>query len=89
MNLLAPVAIVLTQAAARFVGHIAKQSPDMAEPMEVMVEAALVLVSGTHVGQVVTSRRLLHALGRPVLSLDGSRVVGDALMPAEVDAVTA
>jgi hypothetical protein len=89
VNLLAPVAIVLTQEAARFVGHIAKRSPDMAEPMEVMVEAAMALVTGSHVGDVVTSRRLLHALGRPVRSLDGSEVVGDASMPANVDAVIA
>jgi NAD(P)-dependent dehydrogenase (short-subunit alcohol dehydrogenase family) len=89
VNLLAPVAIVLTQEAARFVGHIARQNPDMAEPMEVMVEAAIALVTGSHVGEVVTSRRLLHALGRPVRSLDGSEVVGDAMMPADVDAVIA
>jgi citronellol/citronellal dehydrogenase len=89
VNWLAPVAIVLTQEAARFVGHIAKRSPDMAEPMEVMVEAALALVTGTHVGEIATSRRLLHALGRPVRSLDGSQVVGDAMLPADVDAVIA
>jgi len=89
VNWLAPVAIVLTQEAARFVGHIAKRSPDMAEPMEVMVEAALALVTGTHVGEVATSRRLLHALARPVRSLDGAKVVGDARMPADVGAVIA
>ncbi|MDJ0788161.1 MAG: SDR family NAD(P)-dependent oxidoreductase [Myxococcota bacterium] len=88
VNSLAPVAIVLTQEAARFVGHIARKSPDMAEPIEVMVEAALELVTGAHVGRVVTSRALLHAVGRPVRSLDGKRVLGDALLPADVDAIT-
>ncbi|MGH0035396.1 MAG: SDR family NAD(P)-dependent oxidoreductase [Myxococcota bacterium] len=87
VNSLAPVAIVLTQEAARFVGHIAKRSPDMAEPIEVVVEAALALVTGPHVGRVVNSRALLHALDRPVRSLDGREVLGDALMPADVDAV--
>jgi hypothetical protein len=89
VNLLAPVSIVLTQEAARFVGHIAKQSPDLAEPVEVMVEAALALVTGSHVGRVVTSRELLHALGRRVRSLDGRREIGDALLPADLDAVIA
>lgn len=87
VNAMAPVAIVLTQEAARFVGHIAKSNPDMVEPIEVMVEAALELVTGRHVGRVVTSRELLHALSRPVRSLDGSRVIGDALMPADLEAV--
>ena len=58
----------------------------MAEPVEVMVEAALELVTGRHVGRVVTSRPFLHSIGRPVRSLDGARVVGDALMPADLEA---
>lgn len=87
VNALAPVAIVLTQETARLVGHIAKKNPDMTEPLEVMVEAALELVSGRHVGRRVTSRELLHAVGRPVRSLDGSRVIGDALLAADVGAV--
>jgi NAD(P)-dependent dehydrogenase (short-subunit alcohol dehydrogenase family) len=89
VNVLSPVAIVLTQEAARFVGHIAKRNPDMAEPIEVMVEAALELVTERHVGQIAYSRPLLHALGRPVRSLDGSRIIGDAFLPADLDAVIA
>ena len=89
VNVLAPVAIVLTQEAARFVGHIAKNNPDMAEPVEVMVEAALELVTERHVGQIAYSRPLLHALGRPVRSLDGSRVIGDAFLAADLAAVVA
>jgi NAD(P)-dependent dehydrogenase (short-subunit alcohol dehydrogenase family) len=87
VNVLSPVSIVLTQEAARFVGHIAKSNPDMTEPMEVMVEAALELLTERHVGRVVYSRELLHALGRPVKSLDGSRVIGDAFLPADLAAV--
>jgi len=87
VNSLAPVSIVLTQEAARFVGHIAKQNPDMAEPMEVMVEAALALATGEHTGQVVYSRPFLHSIARPVRSLDGADAVGDAFMPAQLEAV--
>jgi NAD(P)-dependent dehydrogenase (short-subunit alcohol dehydrogenase family) len=85
VNALAPVSIVLTQEAARFVGHIAKSNPDMAEPIEVMVEAALELVTERHIGQIAYSRALLHSVGRPVRSLDGSRVIGDAFLAADLE----
>jgi NAD(P)-dependent dehydrogenase (short-subunit alcohol dehydrogenase family) len=87
VNVLAPVSIVLTQEAARLVGHIAKSNPDMAEPIEVMVEAALELVTERHIGQIAYSRALLHSVGRPVRSLDGSRVIGDAFLAADLEAV--
>ncbi len=89
VNVLMPVSIVLTQEAARFVGHIARNNPDMAEPVEVMVEAALELVTQRHVGRIAYSRSLLHEVARPVRSLDGSIVIGDAFMPADLDAVIA
>jgi hypothetical protein len=87
VNTLAPVAIVLTQETARFVGHIAKANPDMVEPIETMAEAALELVTERHVGQAAYSRRILHSVGRSVRSLDGKDVLGDALIPADVDLV--
>ena len=87
VNVVAPVSIVLTQEAARFVGHIAKKNPDMAEPIEVIVEAALELCTERHVGQVVLSRELLHRVARPVRSLDSQCILGDAFLSADVDAV--
>jgi hypothetical protein len=87
VNVLAPVSIVLTQEAARFVGHIAKNNPDMTEPVEVMVEAALELCSERHVGQVLLSRELLHRVARPVRSLDGQKIIGDAFLEADLEAV--
>ena len=87
VNVLAPVSIVLTQHAARFVGHIAKNNPDMAEPLELMVEAALELCTERHVGQVVLSRELLHRVARAVRSLDGKQVIGDAFLAADLEAV--
>jgi len=87
VNSLAPVAIVLTQEAAVLVGHIARANPDMVEPIEVIVEAAVELVTGPHTGRVVYSRAFLHSIGRPVRSLDGRAVIGDALMPADLEAV--
>lgn len=84
VNVVLPVAIVMTQGAEDFAGHIARANPDMAEPMELMVEAALEFATGRHVGQIATSREILHAVGRPVRSLDGRRVLGDAFMPADL-----
>ncbi len=87
VNVLAPVSIVLTQEAARFVGHIAKNNPDMAEPLEVMVEAAVEFCTERHVGRVESSRELLHRVSRPVRSLDGQKVIGDAFLAADLEAV--
>jgi NAD(P)-dependent dehydrogenase (short-subunit alcohol dehydrogenase family) len=85
VNALAPVAIVLTQG-ADYVRDIARQNPDMAEPVEMMVEAALELCTKHHVGRVVFSRDLLHSVGRKVRSLDGRTILGDAFLLADVEA---
>ncbi len=85
VNALAPVAIVLTQG-ADWVRDIARQNPDWVEPVEMMAEAALELCSRRHVGRVVTSRELVHSVGRSVHSLDGKHVLGDAFLTADVEA---
>jgi NAD(P)-dependent dehydrogenase (short-subunit alcohol dehydrogenase family) len=84
INALAPENIVLTSG-ADYVRDIARRSPDMAEPVEVMAEAALELCSGRHVGRVTYSRRFLHSLGLMVKSLDGKHVLGDAFLPADLE----
>lgn len=85
VNAMGPVAIVLTPG-AEYVRDIARRNPDMAEPVEMMAEAALELCTGRHVGQVVASRELLHRVARPVRSLDGRTVLGDAFLEADLDA---
>jgi hypothetical protein len=42
------------------------------------------LLTGRHVGRIANSREILHEVARPVRSLDGLHVLGDALMPADV-----
>ena len=86
VNALAPVAIVLTQGADS-VREIARKNPDMVEPVEVMAEAALELCTGRHVGRVAFSRAVVHGAGRSVRSLDGTRVLGDAFVQADVEAI--
>jgi len=84
VNAMAPNNIVLTSV-SEDVRAIARRRPDMVEPVEMMAEAALALCTGSHVGRVVYSRNIVHELGRPVKSLDATQVIGDALMPAEID----
>jgi NAD(P)-dependent dehydrogenase (short-subunit alcohol dehydrogenase family) len=87
INALAPENIVLTSG-ADYVREIAERNPDMAEPVEMMAEAALALCSGSHVGRVAYSRQLIHSLGLKVKSLDGASVLGDAFMPTDLDATS-
>jgi NAD(P)-dependent dehydrogenase (short-subunit alcohol dehydrogenase family) len=83
VNALAPNNIVLTSVSEQVV-DIARRRPDMVEPVEMMAEAALELCCGSHVGQVVYSRNLLHAVGRKLHSLDGRDVIGDAFTLGEL-----
>ena len=85
VNAMAPVAIVMTQA-ADYVRDIARKNPDWVEPVEMMAEAALELCTGRHVGRVVFSRDIVHSVGRKVRSLDGKEVLGDAFMGADPEA---
>jgi len=84
VNALAPVAIVMTQG-ADYVRDIGRKNPDWVEPVEMMVEAALELCTGRHVGQVVYSRDLVHACGLAVYDLEGRKILGDAFMQADVE----
>lgn len=83
VNALAPENIVMTPG-ADYVRDIAERRPDMVEPVEMMAEAALALCSGSFVGQIAYSRRLIHSLGRPLKALDGNTVIGDAFAPADL-----
>ena len=83
VNTLAPESIVMTSGAS-YVRDIALRRPDMVEPVEMMAEAALALCTGSFVGQVTYSRRLIHSLGRPLKALDGDTVIGDAFAPADL-----
>ncbi len=85
VNAMAPSYIVLTSVSEQ-VRAIARRRPDMVEPVEMMAEAALALCTGSHVGRVVYSREIVHETGRRVRSLDGARILGDAFMPADIDA---
>ena len=85
VNAMAPLSIVLTQGAS-YVRDIARANPDWVEPVEMMAEAALELCTGRHVGRVIFSRDILHQVNRPVRSLDGREIIGDAFTLADPEA---
>ncbi len=85
INSMAPSNIVMTPG-ADYVKDIARRRPDMVESVEMMAEAALELCSGSHVGQTVYSRDIVHACGRKLMSLDGKEVIGDAFTLVDLEA---
>jgi citronellol/citronellal dehydrogenase len=85
VNAMAPLSIVLTEGAS-YVRDIARANPDWVEPVEMMAEGALELCTGRHVGRVIFSRDILQSVHRPVRSLDGREIIGDAFMLADVEA---
>jgi NAD(P)-dependent dehydrogenase (short-subunit alcohol dehydrogenase family) len=75
VNTLAPVAAVRTPGADKLVGDVLDANPAIVEPLELFVEAALVLATAdpkTLTGRICYSRPLLEELGRAVRDLDGT-----------------
>ncbi len=74
VNSLAPVAAVRTPGANTLVGDVLDAAPSIVEPLELFVEAALVLATAdpaVQTGQIWHSRPLLEELGRDYRTLDG------------------
>jgi citronellol/citronellal dehydrogenase len=74
VNTLAPVAAVRTPGADTLVGDVLDANPAIVEPLELFVEAALVLATAdpeTMTGRICYSRPLLEELDRDVRNLDG------------------
>ncbi len=85
VNCMRPTAIVLTEG-ADWTRDIARTSPNMLEPVEMMAEGALEFCTGRHVGRVCASREIVHYVARKVHSLDGKTVLGDAFLLGDPEA---
>ncbi len=83
-NVLAPYKIALTEGAEAVARQMAATHPDWVEPLEMMAEAAWLLVAGAHTGLSVNSRELLQRLQAPLHALDGQTVIGDAATLADL-----
>jgi NAD(P)-dependent dehydrogenase (short-subunit alcohol dehydrogenase family) len=83
-NQLAPYKIALTEGAEAVARQMAATHPDWVEPLEMMAEAAWLLIAGRHTGLSVGSRELLQRLQAPLHALDGQTVIGDAATLADL-----
>lgn len=78
VNALAPYRIALSEGAEAMARQTAAAHPDWVEPLEMMAEAAYLLVADNWTGLVVKSRELLQLAQAPLHALDGRTVIGDA-----------
>ena len=85
-NALAPYRIALSESAEGVARQMGATHPDWVESLEMMAEAAYLLVAGRFTGLVVKSRELLQLAQQPLHSLDGKTVLGDALTLVELPA---
>jgi len=84
-NTLAPVKIALSESAEVVARQAAAANPHWVEPLEMMAEAAWLLVAGSYTGLVVKSRELLQLAQAPLHALDGHTVIGDATTLARIE----
>jgi len=85
VNALAPSRIANTESAASIAKATAATRPEWVEPLELMAEAALLLIRGNYHGLVCKSRELLLQAQQPLHALDGTTVIGDALTLVDFD----
>jgi NAD(P)-dependent dehydrogenase (short-subunit alcohol dehydrogenase family) len=76
-NVLSPYKIAVTEGATEVAKQMGSTHPDWLEPVEMMAEAAYLLVSGTQNGVITHSRALLQQLQAPLHALDGRSLIGD------------
>jgi len=79
VNGLLPYKIARSESAEAIARQTAATHPDWVEPLELMAEAAYLLVTGAHQGEIAVSRALLQRCQQPLHALDGESVIGDAL----------
>jgi len=79
VNALAPYRIARSESAEAVARQAALAHPDWVEPLEMMAEAAYLLITGPLTGLVVKSREVLQMGQAPLHALDGRSVIGDAM----------
>ena len=78
VNALLPHKIALSESAAEVARQTLAAHPDWIEPVELMAEAAYLLIAGHHSGEIAVSRALLARTQQPLRALDGETRLGDA-----------
>ena len=85
-NALAPCKIARSESAEAVARQAALAHPDWLEPVEMMAEAAYLLIAGSFTGLVIKSREVLQMMQAPLHALDGRTVIGDATTLADFSA---
>jgi NAD(P)-dependent dehydrogenase (short-subunit alcohol dehydrogenase family) len=78
VNAVAPYKIALSEGAEAVARQMAAAHPDWIEPVEMMAEAAYLLIAGSITGAVMVSRDVLQRAQASLHALDGTTVIGDA-----------
>lgn len=78
VNGLRPHRVCVTEANSSAALAAMRANPEVAEGLEVMAQAALLLIEGSLTGHSVSSREMLFGSQSPLMSLDGKQVIGDA-----------
>ncbi|MDX2275330.1 MAG: SDR family NAD(P)-dependent oxidoreductase [Hyphomonadaceae bacterium] len=78
VNAVAPYKIAWSENADQIARATLAFRPDWVEGVEMMAEAAYILISGNHTGFIGTSREALYLNQTPLHGLDGETVLGDA-----------
>ena len=84
VSVLSPYKIAVTEGAAAIAKQMSALHPGWLEPVEMMAEAAWLLIAGDHNGRITHSRALLQLTGSPLHALDGKTVIGDGWTLASV-----
>jgi 3-oxoacyl-[acyl-carrier protein] reductase len=79
VNALMPCAVVVTGGSSPGALAHLRKDPSAAESLEMMAEAAFLLIATPLTGRVIKSRQVLEMLQQPLHALDGTTVVGDAM----------
>jgi NAD(P)-dependent dehydrogenase (short-subunit alcohol dehydrogenase family) len=79
VNALAPHKIALSESAEAVARQLVSAHPDWVESVEMMAEAAYLLITGPTTGAIAVSRDVLQRAQAPLHALDGVTVIGDAL----------
>lgn len=80
VNALAPYRIARSESAEAVAQQMLRTHPDWVEPVELMAEAAYLLIAGRCTGVVGSSREIVQRAQSPVHALDGVSVIGDATL---------
>jgi NAD(P)-dependent dehydrogenase (short-subunit alcohol dehydrogenase family) len=74
-----PYAISWSDSADKIARQVLQVSPELVEPLEMLAEAAFLLVSRDATGLILNSREILQLYQAPMFSIDGELVLGDAV----------